>query len=596
MSPRLTASLALLAVVSCAPAAVPERPTPAPSAGGETWGAPGPVRPGQRAEGRSGMVVASHPLAAEAGLEMLRSGGNAVDAAVATAFAVGVLEPMMAGLGGGGALTLWIPAEDRAEHLEFYAAIGATPDYTLEDDSLATPERGVAIPGTVAGLLTAHERWGSLPRRRIMEPAIRLAQEGFVVHSLLARAIAGAGEVLTHAPDAAAIFNPGGEPLRVGDRLEQPALAATLRAVAEGGADAFYSGPLAEEVVGTLRAGGSTLTTDDFAAYQPNDRRPTCTTYRDYVVLTSAPPMGGVTVAETLNLLAPYDFRSMGPPFSSGSSLSVMVDAMRIARADRAHWIGDPDASGVPGSGIASRAFADERRARIGGSAPDTLHAGDPWEEDALPPVAGCARLDPFPAAVLPPPRDAAPGEEGDDAETTHLSVVDASGTAVSLTFTMGRYFGTGAYAAGMFLNSAGYNFGDRGANVRGPYRTANSTITPTIVLDGGRARLVVGSPGSGRIPPAVVHTILYTLDLGYDVAEAVAMPRAYPWTTEPVVQVEDGFDPEALAVLRRRGYELRAHPPMDMYFGGVSAIHLRPDGLLVGVADPRRNGGARGY
>ena len=614
IAPPSAALLLFLPLLAVACARAPDRPpaaaAPAQAAGVEA-AVPMTVRPGQRAEGRRGMVTAAHAAAADAGLEMLRAGGNAVDAAVAAAFAVGVVEPMMSGMGGGGAMTVWRAGPDRAEHLEFYAALGADPDHGIEgvvngdtvDTDTIAPERGVAVPGAVAGLLEALERWGTLPRARVLAPAIRLAREGFIVEPTLARAVAAEREKLARSPDAAALFLPGGEPIQPGDRLVQARLARSLEAVAAGGTDAFYRGPLATELVRALRAGGSTLTARDFADYAPSHRRPLCGDYRGYTVLTAPPPMGGVVLLEALNLLERHDMDALGPPASSPRVLGLVVDAIRVARVDREAWAGDPDDSPVPGAGLASDAFAAERAVLLGAPPADTLPPGDPWAEDDHAPEPACARLDPFPASALPrPTTEAGPasyggGEDEDAAQTTHISVVDGDGNAVSLTYTMGLYFGTGAYAAGMFLNSAGYNFDDESAAMRrAPGRTANSTIAPTLVLDGDRVRMAVGSPGSGRISPAILHTMVYVLDHGYDPGRAVAMPRVYPWTTSARVQLEPGFTAEALAALRARGYEIEARPPLDMYFGGVHAVLVRPDGTLIGVADPRRDGAARGY
>lgn len=558
-----------------------------------------PERAGQRAEGRAGMVAASHPAAADAGLEMLRRGGNAVDAAVAAAFAVGVVEPMMAGLGGGGSLMLWRARERRADHLEFYAAAGGDPDYALDADDPGTvsPERGVAVPGTVAGLLAALGEWGTMDRRDVMAPAIRLARDGFLVHPLLARTIAANRAKLTHDPEAAELYYPDGKPVAAGDRLVQLRLAATLETVAQSGADGFYRGRVAREIVDATRAGGGTLTGSDFARYRPNRRRPACAVYRGHTVLTAPPPMGGVELLEALNLLEAHDLARLGPPATNGAALVPLVEAIRIARADRRAWVGDPDDTAVPGAGLASDAFAAERRAALAGTVPDSVVPGDPWDEEALGPDPGCAALDPFPASRLPrPAASTGGGGEPDDAQTTHLSVVDADGNAVSLTYTMGLYFGTGAWAAGTFLNSANHNYGEPAANARAPHRTPASSTAPTLVLDGDRVRLAVGSPGSGRIPPAIVHTIVYTLDLGLDLADAVAAPRVYPWHGQAVVQVEGGVSDAAIDALRARGYAIRRHEAHDLFFGGVSAVHVRPDGVLVGVADPRRDGAARGF
>jgi gamma-glutamyltranspeptidase/glutathione hydrolase len=564
-------------------------------------------RPEQRVVARGGVVAAAHPRAAEAGVAMLQAGGNAVDAAVATAFALGVLEPMMAGVGGGGAMTLWMAGTREAWHVDFYASAGGEPDYALDDlaaeevgDSLVTPEQWAAVPGTVAGLLAAHERFGRLSREQVMRPAIRLARDGFVVRPFLAQVIGETRAKLSHSPGAAALFYPEGEALQAGDRLVQQGLAATLERIAQLGRDGFYRGPVAEAVVGTLRAGGNSITLGDLSGYEARWRRPLCGTYRGHLVLTAPPPLAGVQVLEALNLLASEDFSALGPPTRDPVALGTLVDAIRIARADAGGWIGDPRDAGVPAVGLASPAYAVERSALMAlRQVPDSLAPGDPWDEEHGPGVAACRAVDHFPPTAHPRPEeeprrlDGGAAEEG---ETTHLSVMDGAGNAVSLTFTLGAYFGYGAYAAGAFFNDANENFGGPWANHRGPYRTPRTQTTPTLVLHDGRVKMVVGSPGGGRIAPAIIQAIVYALDYGLDPWTVVHMPRVYPFTDEPVVRLEVGFTAEAVAPLRDRGYDVEVLLPYDRYFGGLHIVVALDDGTLIGAADPRRDGAALGY
>ena len=587
----------LLALSACSGSQ--EATVPAPPASAEPQASP----LSKRADAANGMVAAAHPLAAQAGVDMLKQGGNAVDAAVATAFVLNVVEPMMAGIGGGGSMTIWREEATAADFVEFYASAGADPDYELEQipDSTRSRERMVAVPGAVDGLLSAHEQHGELSRETVMAPAIRAAREGFLVHTLLARIIADYEERLTYDPAAADIFYPGGEPLQAGDRLVQVELAHTLERIAQEGRRGFYEGPTAQHVIEKLQTGGSPLTLDDFRRYEARWRKPLCGQYKQYTVLAATPPLDGVEVLETLELLEAYDLPSMGLPAESPEALSHIVDAIRIARTDRAQWIGDPDDTGVPAVGLSSPAFADERRPLIGqATVPDSMTAGDPWDEERqvqLP--RACRRLGAYAPTTLPKPDTTTPvdDEDPEESETTHLSVIDADGNAVSLTYTMGLYFGSAVYVDGAFYNSAALNFDDDVvANQRAPYRTPRSTTTPTILLDDDAVRLVVGSPGSGRIPPAIVHMILYTLDYGLDPATAIRMPRVYPFTTEPVVRVEDGFDASALGRLRERSYQLEVYPPFDPYFGGVHMILVDEAGRKIGAADPRRNGVAVGY
>ncbi len=537
---------------------------------------------------------------------MLDAGGTAVDAAVATGFALHVLEPMMSGPGGGGSMTLWDPTTETADFVDFYASAGADPDHGLNavPDSVLQKnrERIAAVPGSVAGLLSAHRKYGALSRERVLAPAIRLAREGFPVHPLFARIIDNYEHRLTYDEDAAAIFYPDGKPLQAGDHLERPKLARTLERIADEGRDGFYEGPVARALVDQLQAGGNPLTMADFANFEARWRKPLCGTYGSYTVLSATPSLNGAEVIETLNLLDPYDLPTLGLPARNQEALGRVVDAIRLARADRLRWIGDPDETGVPAVGLASPAFADQRRAHIGGPVPDSLGAGNPWplEESGRPDA--CGALGSFPPTSLPRPEPAAVETDTTSppgGHTTHISVVDAEGRAVSLTETMGLYFGSAVYENGVFLNSAALNFTSPDerpvANRRAGRRTPRSSTAPTLLLEDDQVRLVVGSPGSGRIPAAIVHMAVYTLDYGLDPATAVQMPRVYPLVDTSVVRIEGGVAAPALAALRDRGYDLETYAPFDLYFGGVHMVYVNDEGRRIGVADPRRYGTARG-
>ncbi|PSQ65130.1 MAG: hypothetical protein BRD32_04790 [Bacteroidetes bacterium QH_2_64_74] len=463
------------------------------------------------------------------------------------------------------------------------------------------PTSSTSTPA-VAGLLSAHEKYGALSRERVLAPAIRLAREGVPVHPLFARIIDNYEHRLTYDEDAAAIFYPDGTPLQAGDHLERPALARTLERIADEGRDGFYEGPVARALVDQLQAGGNPLTMEDFANFEPRWRTPLCGTYGPYTVLSATPSLNGAEVIETLNLLDPYDLSGLGPPTRNPKALGRVVDAIRIARADRLRWIGDPDETGVPAVGLASPAFADERRRLIGGEVPDSLGAGNPWPMEQNGRSTACKTLNSFPPTDLPQPEPETQKTDtttGLGSHTTHISVVDAEGRAVSLTETMGLYFGSAVYENGVFLNSAAMNFTGPDerpvANRRAGRRTPRSSTAPTLLLEDGDVRLVVGSPGSGRIPPAIVHMALYTLNYGYDPATAVQMPRVYPLVDTSVVRVEGGVAAPALARLRERGYDIEAFAPFDMYFGGVHMVYVDDEGRRIGVADPRRYGTAAG-
>lgn len=590
------------------------------------------VLPGKRGVAEHAMIASAHPLATEAGLEILRSGGNAVDAAVAAGFAIGVVEPMMSGIGGGGAMLLWRQAEHRADHADFYATAPAAPDLSLREfrGGSATP-RMVAVPGLVAGLLEAHRLHGTLPRERVLAPAIRLAEEGFPVGALLARTIAGDSAKLTATPAAQRIFWPGHRALRAGEVLRQPELASTLRRIVEQGRDGFYRGEVAREIIDVLRAGGNPMTLEDLAAVHPRWRRPVCGSYRGYQVLSAPPPQSGVQIVQALNLLEPYDLRAMGLPSESPSTFTLLVSALRTTIADRNQYVGDPGHSSVPAAEMSSDAYAAARAVTPGERPVSRALAGDPARQGDPTPEPGCAPIEPFGAlpdavAAIPRanglyPRGPGPGprapsgplhpggglvasvtrsgdeDASDGGETTHLSVVDEDGNAVSLTITQGVYFGSGAFAAGTFLNSAMNLFSDDPdhPNALGPSRVPRSTTTPTILLEDGAVHMVVGSPGAGRIPPAVLQSIIYAIDYGLDPLTALSMPRINPHFSTTEVEFEQGLGVAVLESAAGLGYRLTPFPPTSLHFGGVHMIRRLGD-RWVGAADPRRDGSVGGY
>lgn len=564
---------------------------------------PSPLPPlfAKRAESARGMVVASHADAAAAGATILRQGGNAVDAAVATAFALAVVDPSQTGLGAGGGMVVWHRAARRADALDFYARTGADPDWARVDTASARRAingRSAGIPGAVAGLLDAHGRWGKLSRAQVLAPAIALARDGFIVSPLLARTAESSRAKLTADSGAAALFLPGGQALRPGERLVQSQLAQTLEAIARDGRSAFYEGVLAERAVAKMRSFGSPVTVEDFRGYPVATKRPLCTPWMEYTVLAAAPPLGGATTLEALNLLAASHAAQLGSPTTQGAAAVQMVGAMRVAGTDVGQYRGDPTIYAVPARGLTSPAFAVKRASAIaaldGGGA---VTAGDPWAEDATAPSNACATLDGWGASALGRDRAAAPrpprsgsDDEAAASNTTHFSVVDGDRNAVSMTFTVGVLFGSGIYVNGYFLNSGGSNFDN---STRGPNRYASSTISPTIVLRGNDVRMVVGAAGSQYIPTSTTQVAFRHLALGEDPWTAIASPRMQPAQGRNV-EVEAGFAPEVYAALRAKGY-LPLSRVGDIMFGGVHAVAV-VKGKLIGVADPRRDGAAVGY
>jgi len=556
---------------------------------------------GKRLVAANGMVSAAHPQASEAGVEMLRRGGNAVDAAVATAFTLGVGEPQMSGLGGGGGMLIWLQREGRAEYIDFYSAqrvetwrgIGAL-------DSTVANLRIVGIPGEVAGLLEAHERYGKLSRAEVLAPAIRLAEDGFPVNQILADMIVGARQKLSRFPPSVRLFLPNDKPLDPGDILRNPELAAALRRIAADGPQGFYRSETAQAVVEVLNRGGHPATLADFAAYRPQWKRPLCAEYRGYVVLSAPPPQTGLQLLHTLNLLEPHDLRAMGYPTQSAEAFDVLASAIRVANTDN-RVNSDPNWATVPATWVVSKSFAAERSALVGtGRAVAQIPRVDSLIRfNTAPPSPRCAPLQPYGHAgqtatgafTGPEPDRPATADAG---ETTHLSVVDAEGNAVALSRTNSSTFGSGATASGFILNDSGIDLsrGRTDATGRNPWRIRNSTVAPTIVLRDGRVQLVVGAPGGGRIQAAILQTTVYILDYDLDPLEAVRMPRIYPSAAQTRVETENGFNAAVLGRVRAMGYL----PTPDATGYARVYVIARRGNRWVGAADPRHNGEVRGY
>ncbi|MBK7831926.1 MAG: gamma-glutamyltransferase [Gemmatimonadetes bacterium] len=553
---------------------------------------------GKRVEGSRGMVAASHPDAAAAGAEILRAGGNAADAAVATAFALSVTDISQTGLGGGGALTFYDARRQKAEHLSFYPRTGGDSAWAKVDTGAAAaraPGRAAAVPGMVAGLLETQRRFGRLSRVQVMAPAIRLARDGFVVSPLLSRTIASSRAKLNAYPAARAIFLPDSEPLRPGALLVQPALAATLEGIAAGGAEAFYKGAIAEQLARDVQARGGLITAHDMSRYPVAEMIPLCAAWRGFTVLSAPPPMGGSAVLEMLQMAEATGITSAGGFTDRPAAVTSLAGVIRTAQADAGWWRGDPQVMAVPARGVASAEYARDRAQVAAGPVVDSVKRGDAWTHDAAALPAACASY-PYASATRPASNagsshDAdAPNDDG-TSFTSHLSVVDAEGNAVSATTTVGVLFGSGVYTGGFFLNSSAANLD---ARTRGPNRYANSTMSPTLVLDGGKVRLVIGAAGSQYIQPAIAQVTVRILAFNEDPGRAITAPRIQTSVGRREVEVEPGFSSEVYAALVAAGYR-PASRVADIAFGGVHGVYVRRDGMRIGIADPRRDGVARG-
>jgi gamma-glutamyltranspeptidase/glutathione hydrolase len=433
----------------------------------------------------------------------------------------------------------------------------------------------------------------------VLAPAIALAEQGFPLYPVLADFIVRDSVRLGRDPIARTIYWQSGRLLGLGDTLRNPALAAVLRRVAAEGRDGFYRGATARELVTRLTAGGHPATLEDVAAYEPQWKRPLCTTYRGRVVLSAPPPMGGLQFLHTLELLESGSLASLGLPTRSGASFDLMTSALRVGILAHA-GNDDPRWASTPARGLVSDAFAAQWRDVVGTArAADSLRARDarPFDGTVSP---SCESQTPYPDAAGPTPAareagaDFAVRDTSAGGETTHISVVDADGNAVSVTVTNSSSFGAKAMASGYWINDSGWwprSPSAIPATLPAQWRTRITTIAPSVLLRDGRVELVVGSPGGGRIPFAMAQAVAYAVDFDLDPLEALRMPRLYPATGRRV-EVEGGFEGEVLARARAMGYQ-----PIPPAFG-YARVYLiaRRDGRWVAAADPRHDGQARAY
>lgn len=543
---------------------------------------------GAEVVGQNGMVASADPLASHAGLEMLLHGGNAVDAAVATALAIGVVEPNASGLGGEGYVVIHLADGDENIAIDFRAMAPGAATYDAYPDGIPGSGWGaVAVPGTVAGLSLALERYGTMTWEQVSRPAIRLAEEGFVVTETLEGVILDSYEKLLADPELAAMYLDGGLPPMTGDILRNPNMAYTLRVMAEEGPRAFYEGSLAGTIAAAVQAGGGLLTREDMAAYTAIEREPARGHYRGFEIVGSPPPVGGgMAVVNALQQLEHFDLAA--DEAVSTRTLHLITQATRRAHLDHLEYVADPAYWNVPLRGLTSREYAAQRAADIRDDELGTEpQAGNPWLfEDGLGSIGQAAY------ALV---------EDVQSPSTTHISVVDKDGNAVALTQTLSSFFGAGVGVSGLgiALNNQMQNFAGEGhPNALEPGKRPRTIIAPTIVLQDGEPYLVVGSPGAARILYAVVHIITNVVDFGMGIQDAIDSPRIYSFATSNRTAMEGRIPESVRDGLTAMGYNrLDLYDDYDLYFGGAQAILIDPDtGDLFGGADPRRAGGVVTY
>ena len=529
--------------------------------------------------GEHAMVVTSHPLASDVGVDILRRGGNAVDAAVAVAFALAVVHPVAGNIGGGGFMVARMQ-DGTVGALDFRetAPTGATRDMYVDTagnaiGSSLTGHRSVGVPGTVAGMYEAHRKFGRLPWKELLVPAIALARDGYVLDGPRSHVIEREAERLGRFTASRAQFLVDGAAPPPGTRFVQPELTRTLQLIADSGAAPFYTGGIAHLIVREMARGGGLITREDLAHYVAKWRDPIEIKYRGYTIYTMPPPSGGgVTLAEILNVMEGY---APVPPFGSAELMHLQTEAMRRAYTDRNALLGDPDFVQIPLDRLLSKQYAGSLRGEI-----------DPRRATPSVPVSG---------------------GRSEGTETTHFSIVDADGSAIACTYTLNNDFGSAVTVTGAgfllndemddFMSAPGrpnlFGLVQGEANAIAPGKRMLSAMTPSIVVDSaGRLALVLGSPGGSRITTAVYQVISDVVDQGMSLAEAVGAPRLHHQAQPDVVFLErNGFEQAAIDSLEAMGHKVETWT----YKTEVNAVARTAAGW-VGVADPRRGGGAAGY
>lgn len=529
--------------------------------------------------GKQGMVASEQELATQVGVEILQQGGNAVDAAVAVGFALAVVLPNAGNIGGGGFMVLHDGKSGESFSVDFreMAPSKASRDMYLDEQGNVVDGKSlythfaVGVPGTVAGMEYALKKWGTLPLEKVMAPAIKLAEEGFIVSNTLATTLQAETKTLGKWESSKKIFFKNDRPLMAGERLVQTDLANSLRQIAQQGAKAFYEGEIAQKIVAEMEKHNGLITLEDMKSYQSVERKPIVGEYRGYKIVTMPPPSsGGIHLVQILNMLENYSLANSGS--NSAETIHYLAETMKLAYADRAEYLGDPDFVKIPVTGLTSKDYAKELIKTID---PDKAR----------------------PAAEIKPGKP----QPYESDQTTHYSVMDKYGNAVAVTYTLNMNFGSGIVAegTGILLNNEMDDFsvkpgvanafgligGDANA-VEGKKRPLSS-MTPTLVLKNDKPWLVTGSPGGARIITTVLQSILNTIDHGMNPAEAIVTPRVHHQWLPDELRVEEGLSPDTLKLLVERGHKISEKAPM----GRIQIIQALDDGFY-GYSDPRNPDG----
>jgi len=576
-------SLAVVAVVSAVVTSTAQ--TPAPLITYDTQFQP--------TLAKNGMVVSQDYYASEAGLEMLKAGGNAVDAAVATGFALAVTHPQAGNLAGGGFMMVYLKDQNKTIAIDYREMAPASasrdmfigPDGNVDKRMAFFSYKSAGTPGTVKGLIEALNEYGTMPLAKVMAPAIRLAEEGFPMTWALEASLTSPRIIKRLQADAASTahyYKADRSPYRAGEQFKQPDLAKTLKTISDKGIAGFYEGWVADKLVATMQAGGGLITHDDLKAYTVKYREPIEGIYRDVKIVTMPPPSsGGIHIVQMMNVLEGWDLKNLG--HNSADYIHRMAMTMKYAYADRSKYLGDPDFFNVPVAALTDKSYGASIRGKI-----NTANATPSTEVS--------------PAAKLP--------EESND--TTHFSVIDKFGNMVANTYTLNFSYGSGlsVAGAGFLLNNEMDDFSAKPgtanafgllggeANAIEPGKRPLSSMTPTFVFKDGKPLLATGSPGGSTIITTVLHMVMNVVEFDMNVQEAASVPRFHHQWFPDQIFTEPGVSIDTRRMLASMGHKVNTQAVGgNRIIGAAQSIALTPDGLILGAADPRRPGShAAGY
>jgi gamma-glutamyltranspeptidase/glutathione hydrolase len=561
---------------------------------------------GKAAVGKNVMIATAHPLATQAGMEMFRQGGNAVDAAVAAAFAIGVVEPDGSGLGGGGGMLIR-RQDGQSIYINYYGQSSAkVMDVGFVYGKDNQTAKAILIPGNVAGLATALRQYGTLPLSTVLQPAIRYAERGFPIDETLSKIILDNTNLIQSHPTTASVYLRDGFPRTEGDTIRQEDLANTLKTIAQRGPIAFYTGPIATKIVDEVVKYGGMITLDDLGKYQPSVSEPLSGHYRGFTILSAPPPHSGITVIEALHILEYSDLKKLGYYANSAEAFHLMAETLRRAYTDRTAFLADPRFEYVPVKGLLSVAFAKSRFDDISMTAVNPpeyrrTSTGTPLKFEVEQPKPSDIDSTKHGVKADSVARTKSPNREAPlepaGGHTTQISVMDRDGNIVSLTQTLGTFFGSGITASGVLLNNGMSNFASTArVNIIQPNKQPRSSIAPSILLKSEKPFMVVGSPGAARIPATMVTLIVNAVDYGLDAEKTNSAPRFLCQRSDQYLSLESRFTTETQDGMKKKGHQLQLYGDFDLFFGGAQIILIDSSGTMYGSADPRRGGVAMGY